>query len=101
MTCSTRPSSAFLLAGGEGLGGLLVYGRGGLFHEFTEALGGEHAVVTRVRDIDVENLLRLARPRRHDHHAVAEEDRFLKIVCNEKDRYTILVEDLQQRLVHH
>ena len=55
-----------------------MHGRRSFIHEFSESRGRQHAVVARMRDIDIEDLLRSTRPRGHDHDAVAEKDRLYR-----------------------
>src|SRR3970040_2859526 len=73
-------ASPLLFASLEGLERLLAHRVVGFVDQLAEALRGEHAVVARVRDVDVEDLLRLARTGGHDRDAGAEEYRPLKIV---------------------
>src|SRR5688572_11505165 len=93
-------SSHLLLAGLERLHRLLVHRAHRLFHQLAEARAGEDAVVARVRDVDLQDLLRPARTRGHDRHAMAEKDRLFEVVGDEEDRHLVLVVDLEQRLVH-
>src|SRR5438552_13592506 len=59
--CAARPAgsiiSALPFAGRESLERLLVHRLHGFVEVLAKALGGEHVVVARMGDIDVENLL--------------------------------------------
>src|SRR5438105_9017461 len=70
--------SALPLAGCESFQRFLVHRLHGLVEVLAKAFGGKHAVIARVGNIDVEDLLRPARARGHDHDAVAEKDRLLE-----------------------
>ena len=77
-----------------------MHGVDRLFHELAKSRRGEYAVIPRMRDVDVENLLWTARARRHDRDPLAEKQCFFQVVRDEEDRHAILVVDLEQRFVH-
>ena len=69
--------------------------------QLAKTLRCQHAVIAGMGNVDDQHLFRLARPRGHDDDAVAEKNRLLEIVRDEKNRHLVLVVDLEQRFVHH
>ena len=83
---------------GESLDGFLMYGRHRLLHELAKSLRRQHAVIARMRNIDIKNFFWPARPGGHNHHPVAQKNSLFKIVGNEENRDAIFVEHFKQRL---
>src|SRR5262245_2486744 len=93
--------STLPLARCESLQGFLVHRRDSLVQVLAEPFRGQYAVISRMRDIDRENLFRAAWPRRHDHNTMSEKNRLLEIVSDEENGDLVPVERLEQSLVHH
>jgi hypothetical protein len=73
----------------------------GTVEQRPELLGGDELERARPRQCDLDHLLDAARPCRHHHDLVAEQDRLVDRVGDEQDGLAGLIEDTQQFLLHH